>query len=308
MRKILSILLFIVTVGIGILYYKGHKEDFHLIDNVSVGAIILLSVLQIGSTLCNGLQLKVLTDHYKLNLNFLQCYGILRATRFANLWLPTVGGATVKALYLKRVHNLSYSSFIALSGITNIIRFMVNSMFAFILLLLIGRAAPVFLFGTAAFILIGTFFVFVLAHRVNMNRFPSLGHVGVVVQEWRKIQKDYRTVAKLMAINCIIFLISGAEIYILFRVFSVDLSVIISGIIATFTTLSGAIKLVPGNLGIKEAIIVVISRIEGVGVNEGLHAAALSRVIGIIWTLVLMPCFGNNLYAKNGIGDHRKNM
>jgi uncharacterized membrane protein YbhN (UPF0104 family) len=146
-RRILSYVLLVMIAAMAVLYFMGHREEFHIIGAVSGGAVVLLSVLQLFSGIFYGLQQKILTDHYKLNLNFFQWYGLIRATSFANLWLPFAAGTSVKALYLKKVHNLDYSSFIALTAVMNLIKFMVNSLFACILLLVTIRSAPPFLFA-----------------------------------------------------------------------------------------------------------------------------------------------------------------
>ncbi len=72
MRKIATFLLFVALVGIGTFYYIQHKEDFHLITALSIGAVFVLSIIGLITRFCYGLQLKILTDYYNLNLNFLR--------------------------------------------------------------------------------------------------------------------------------------------------------------------------------------------------------------------------------------------
>lgn len=59
-----------------------------------------------------------------------------------------------------------------------------------------------------------------------------------------------------------IFVAAATGIYFSFRVFSVDLSLITGSVIAAITTIAGAVKLIPGNLGVKEAIITAIADVE----------------------------------------------
>lgn len=190
-RRIFSVVLLTVIVSLGILYYVQRREDFRLIAGVSVKSLVVLSVLQIGSTTFYGLQLKILTDHFKLKLKFSQCYWLIRATAFANLWLPSGGGASVKALYLKRFHNLSYSSFAALTGIANVTRFMVFSFFALVLSGLFGKA-PALLFAIFASIFLGTLLVLLLDHRISSSHFSSLEFVRIVQRNGKK----YARIAK----------------------------------------------------------------------------------------------------------------
>jgi uncharacterized membrane protein YbhN (UPF0104 family) len=276
-----------MIAAMAVLYFMGHREEFHVIGTVSVGAVVLLSILQLFSGIFYGLQLKVLTDHYKLNLNFFQWYGLIRATSFANLWLPSGAGTSVKALYLKKVHNLDYSSFIALTAVMNLIKFMVNSFFACMLLLVTIRSAPLFLFVVSFALFAVTSVSVLLAHRISIRFFSSWDFLKKVVEEWRDIRKDRAAVVKLILVSCLIFVVAGAQVFVSFRAFAFDLSFLTGGLIAACTTVAGVIALIPGNFGIREAIIVGISGIDGIGVNEGIHAAALSRITGIVWTLLL---------------------
>lgn len=298
MRKIISYLVLLAIAGMAAFYYAGHREDFHIIATVSVGAIAVLSVLQLFSGILYGLQLKIMTDHYRLNLNFFQWYGLMRATSFANLWLPSGAGTSVKALYLKKVHNLNYSSFIAMAAITNLVKFMINSLFACILLRFAMRSASVFLFAVSLFVFVATSAFILFSHRIRSRFFPSWDFLKKVAEEWQDIRKDHAVVVKLILVSCFLFFLTSAQVYVSFRAFSFALSPATSGIISAFTTITGAIALIPGNFGVKEAIIVGISGIDGIGVNEGIHAAALSRITGIAWTLLLSSFFSHKFFDK----------
>ena len=92
-KKIISGFIFLLIIAAGIFYYYEHQQDFHIITTISVSALVALSFLFIVNSLCYGLQLKILMNHYKLNIGFLQCYGISRVGSFMNLFLPIGGGA-----------------------------------------------------------------------------------------------------------------------------------------------------------------------------------------------------------------------
>lgn len=298
MKKIASILFFVALVGIGTFYYIQHKENFHLITNVSTGAVFVVSFIILITWFCYGLQLKILTDHYKLNLNFLQWFGLPRVTMFVDLWLPLAGGTSVKAIYLKKAHGFKYSSFIASMGITNIIKFMIMSLFAIILLWFFKDGASMFLFVVAGTIFIGTLTFLLFVHKIRWHHFLSSNYIKSVIDEWQRIRIDHKMIRKLIAVNIIIFFLTSLLIYFAFHAFAVDISLIASGIIAAFTVIAGVLNLIPGNFGIREAIIIAISGIHGIESNEGLHAAVLVRIIGILWTLLFAPLFVYKLFPE----------
>ena len=289
-----------MIVGICGVYYIQHKEDFHIIGTVSVWAFLMLTLLNVFTFYFYGLQLKILTDHYSLNLNFSQWFGLLRISTFTNLWVPFAGGASVKAVYLKKFHNLPYASFLASVGIANVIKILINSLFAVLLISDIREKTNLILFGTANLIFIGTVIFLLFAHKVNTRYFSFLKYLKTIMEEWHKIRKDFKTIKKLIYVNCAIFFISSINIFFAFRAFSVEISLLTSGVISAFTMITGVLNLVPGNFGIREAIVIMISGTYGIGINEGLHAAALGRIISTLLTLMLMLFLPNSFLQKSG--------
>jgi len=148
------ILLPIVVLALIIYYYTKHREDFQLITTVSVGPILIISLLKLVRMYCRSLELKILTDHYNLNLSFSQWFGLSRVTAFSNLFLPSGGGASLKAVYLKKCHDLRYSSFVALTGIATILKLMVFAMFSIALLLLSRRTELLLFLVSGLFIVV----------------------------------------------------------------------------------------------------------------------------------------------------------
>jgi len=297
-KKIFSTLFFLGITIISIIYYLKHREDFYLIMTISLEAVIVLSCIAIMITLCYGLQLKILLGHYNLRVKFLECFELSRAGSFANLWLPIGGGASIKAMYLKKFHNLKYSSFIASMGVANIIRFVVNTFFAMLILGFTGHRTDKLLFAIAGVIFAGTLSFLFLGHNVKKYKMLSFGHLGSIIDEWQSIRKDYQTMIKLSYLSTVTFIITSASIYASFRAFSSDISIFTSATIAAFTMITGMLNLVPGNLGIREAIIIAIAGTHGIGMNEGVHAAALGRLVLIIWTLFFAPFSLYNLSNK----------
>ncbi|MEW6600308.1 MAG: lysylphosphatidylglycerol synthase transmembrane domain-containing protein [Nitrospirota bacterium] len=294
-RKIISIVLLVAITALGISFFLKNREDFQLITSVSIYVVLLLAGIQFLSTIGYGLQFKILTDHYKLKLNFPQWYGLIRTSAFSDLWLPTGGGTSLKAIYLKRIHNLKYSSFVASAAITNVIKLSVNSLLAFILLWAVKTKAPMLLFWTIFFFFLGTVIVLIFAHRVKQDYLPALRVLQNMGEEWRKFRKDHETLMKLIGINCGIFMTAGLQVYFAFSAFSVHISLVTSGLIAALSIITRTINLIPGNWGVRELIVVALSGLDGITVNEGLHAAALSRIIEVALTLILAPGFFYNL-------------
>jgi uncharacterized membrane protein YbhN (UPF0104 family) len=294
-KKLFPVLILVLIGIIGIQYYIKYKERFYLITTVSMSSVLVISLLMIILYLSYGLQLRILLNHYRLNLHYLQCLGLSRATNLFNSLLPFLG-ASFKAIYLNKYHNFNYSSFIASMGVTNILHLMVNSVCALILIGIAGKSILLFLVTGTIFTCSLLFFL--LGHKLSKLDFVPFRYLENIICEWQGIRKDAKTLTKLFFLSTFNLAITGFIIYLSFIAFSINVSPVTSWTIAALTTITGVMNLVPGNFGIREAIIIAISSMSDIGINEGVHAAALGRILSIFWTLVLIPLFSYNFLRK----------
>jgi putative heme transporter len=284
-KRVLSLLLLSAVVIFAVVYYTTHREDFELLSTLSAPAIIVLVVLEVLMILCLGLQMKILTDHYALGLTFMQCFGLARITSMANLMFGFAAGASVKAVYLKRFHNLKYGSFIAATGIAGIIKLMIGGLFATVLLLKLGPTAN-FLLPIVAAISASTLLFLSLAHKIPQEFFSFWSVINDLVTEWRLVRHDGKMILQLVLLSILLFVIYSLEIYFAFEAFGINAPFSVSGVITAFDNLAGAVKLIPGNIGVKETIFGMLAAIYGIGVNQGVHAAVLHRVIRAVVSLL----------------------
>ena len=289
-RKSGSIVLIIIVAGITVFYFFRHGADFRLMTEVTIWPVAVVSVLKLFEIYIRGRELKVLTDHYHLNLSFSQWFGLTRVMAFANLFFPSLTGASIKAFYLKKFHNLSYSSFVALLGIANILRLMLYAAMAFTLILLSGKISPILLtLSGLLFLCSVTFLLF--GHRLPLRLLVRTDKLSRVLEEWKTVRRDRSLTRKIMGLQCCILICYLFQIHFSFLVFMKNASLLTSGIISSFTVFSRVVKIIPANIGVKEAIFSALSDFYGQGINEGLHAAALDRIIGIFFILLLAPGF-----------------
>jgi uncharacterized membrane protein YbhN (UPF0104 family) len=278
------------------LYYTSHKEEFQLLRSISAQPIIILTSLELLMILGLGLQMKILTNHYNLGLSFMQCFGLARMTSLANLMFGFAAGASVKAVYLKRFHDLKYGSFIAAIGIGSIIKLMVGGLFATALLLTLEHPVNFLLF-VAGGISASTLLFLGLAHRIPQGVFSFSNLISDLVKEWQRIRHDRTMILQLILLSIFLFIIYSLEIYFAFGAFGIEASFSVSGVITAFDNLAGAVKLIPGNVGIKETIFGIVSATYGIGINQGVHAAVLHRIIRAVVSLLVGSGFAYKLVS-----------
>jgi len=238
----------------------------------------------------NAFQLKILTDAYGLNLTFPQWYGLSRMTTFAGLLLPFPASASFRAMYLKRFHDFPYSSFLASNAITSIIKIMLNALFAVLILLPRWRiSVSLLLFAAALFTACAGFLL--LAHRIPSRWLSFWVRLQHLAAQWGRIRSDRRSVLQLGVLHAASFVVAACGVVAAFRAFNIEVPFAACAVIAAYGTISGTMKLIPGDLGSREFLYAFISSVFGVGVNEALHAAVLHRIVETILTLLLTPTF-----------------
>jgi uncharacterized membrane protein YbhN (UPF0104 family) len=284
-NRTLSILLLAVVVVFDVVYFMTHRDDFQLLTRFSIEAVAALVLLEVLMIFCVGVQVKLLTDHYGLGLTFWQWFGLARMTSLTNLMFGFAAGTSVKAVYLKRFHNLKYGSFIAATGIAAIIKFLLGALLASGLLIAMGQAGT-FLFATAVGIFGCTLVFFIFGHMIPQKYFRWWGPLHGLVEEWQSIRRNHKLVMQMALLSLLVFALYTFEIYLAFVAFGISAPFSVSAIISAFDSFAGALKLIPGNFGIKEAIFAAISAVYGIGVNEGVHAAVLHRVVRTVVSLV----------------------
>ena len=94
---------------------------------------------------------------------------------------------------------------------------------------------------------------------------------------------------KITLVNALGLVISIFNVQAAFGAFEIGIPLAAAAAISCFLNLIGTMKLIPGDLGIRELVVVGVSGLFGVGVNESLHAAALHRLVETMLTLLFAP-------------------
>jgi len=119
---------------------------------------------------------------------------------------------------------------------------------------------------------------------VPPGRLPA-GRLRRGAEQWRALHADRRFVRGLLAVNLLAWLVSAVRIYASFRLFGIIVPPAACGLLAACVSVSRLVNLLPGNLGIKEAVLVAAAGAQGLDVNGALHAAVVDRLVEMALTL-----------------------
>ena len=85
------------------------------------------------------------------------------------------------------------------------------------------------------------------------------------------------------------------QLYCAYQAIAHEIPYLVAWFMAIILSFSILISLTPGNLGVQEAIIGLLSELLGLGFNEGLLVAGLVRVVAVSITFTLGPIFSYKL-------------
>lgn len=293
-RRRLSLGLFLALVAGAAWYLHHHGGEFRLLTPVSGAAVLLVSLCLLLGAGAHALQLKILTRAAGGSLSYRAAFGLARATSVANLLLPFPAGAAFKILYLQRVHHLDFTRFLAALFLANLAKLFTFSVAGCILLLPHARRHPFLLCVTLAGAL-GPAVCLALVHRLPARLLPRWRLIADARAAWDRLRADHGLLGRLVALNLGLVAVTATGFTAAYAAFGVTVAPPVAIVVTTFATYPVILRLVPGDLGVKELLFVGVASRFGLGLNESLHAAALHRALSVAAVFLLAPTFVRSL-------------
>ncbi|HLC38593.1 MAG TPA: lysylphosphatidylglycerol synthase transmembrane domain-containing protein [Patescibacteria group bacterium] len=301
-KKILS---FMVLAGLitWLAYYVfKHRADFTPLLSISWPYLAILIIMYLMVFVSIGFFLYFTMLEFKIKLSFLEHFGLAIISSMTNYLTFLYGGMAIRALYLKKHYQFSYSEFVGTLAANYIIVFFVNSLVTGLILLKFYLSDRIF--NLPISLLFGGIFVFCTAIIILSPNFkPSknrwLQKFILAINCWHKIRKNYKLVLLLSGFSLLNMFLSSMIYYLGFRVFHIDITYFKAIFISTVAALSVLINLTPGALGIKEALVIISARIINVTSAEAIIVAVAERAIAMIILFTLGPIFSHLLLNSN---------
>jgi uncharacterized membrane protein YbhN (UPF0104 family) len=224
---------------------------------------------------------KIFDVHLKLSESF-----GLAVTSIMYNYLPLQGGLASRGIYLKKIHNLTYSNFLAtLSGsiVLNILGIGGLGIFA------LGWAYVEYNYFNYTicfmYILLILFSIFCMCLKIKEKKidFILLKPFYRVLDGWKTIRSKSNVFLTIIVLEHLFILLMALRLLYSFSIFHHEIAFPFCLMIATFSMLSNFISFVPGALGIREAVVGAISGWLEVGMVAGVVAASMDRIMSIIW-------------------------
>jgi len=294
---ILVIILFLMWV-----FFQDNITSFPDLTKIPLYyyAIIIISLLL--TIVFNGLKIKKLTEFYKIKLGFSEWFGLSSVNTMATYLAPFRMGIGARALYLKRVHKLPYTSFIVTLGATFLSTSMIISFIGALSLLSIGDFSNngiVTLFILFLAVLAGSLVICIFSPKFRLTRFRLVNHAVNALNQWRVLKKEGSILPVLLLLDFLILLMFAVRFYFIFLGLSFDISFSTVFLISSLIFASDMVNITPANLGIREGLIAVITKTLNNNFSIGLYATAIDRIITII-IVFLTGLFYSYVLSKKG--------
>jgi uncharacterized membrane protein YbhN (UPF0104 family) len=291
---------FLVGASVFLLRQRGE-----LLAAIEIHAAFLLPLaLAEGVMLvARGLLTRELCRAFDVRLRVLEAVSLASWTTLANYVAPLVGGAGMRAVYLKRRHGLLYSHFLSLHAGTYAVHFWIGGLFGLAALALLP-AVPAAARSLLALLFVGAFGACSLLMfapgwiRKLGIRFGK--RVERVLEGAERLSAQRRwVILSLLVVN---LLAMGAALFCAFELLGVALGPVEALLLATVTSYSVLLSITPASFGITEGVIVFAAGLVGVAAPVALAAAGVKRLASLAVTALaagVTAATGTHMAAEN---------
>jgi uncharacterized protein (TIRG00374 family) len=295
-KKIIPALLTVLFLSAFAWYGYENSEIFSIFTRVSIFVLLLIAIGKTSFHFFNGLFTKWTVEEFtrnKLTVGEGYYIGILNA--IGNFFGPLLGGTSIRAVYLKKVHKLPYGKFTATLVSYYLILFSMICMLAVICVLLLGvtpQTIPLLLFFSVWLLLMVVLSISRLPrsmiNKLNSRYTKKVIEIIYSIEDgWRTIARNKILVLRLMGLALFSYLATFAITLIEFQATGISISIPSAGLYSVLITVSMLVSFTPGAIGIREAMLLAVTATLGVTEYQVLQVAVLDRAVTFGLLLVM---------------------
>jgi uncharacterized membrane protein YbhN (UPF0104 family) len=271
-------------------YVTRNFEDFGKLRLASKTALLAIGGLFAMSLFLQGLFSLFVLRAFSVRLSLAECFSLSAATSMSNFLLPMRGGAGIRAVYLKKFHQLSYTMFLSTMATFYLLFVLVNTGLGLIGMLWICLTSGAFewelLAITSGLFLLSAWAIF-LAPSLPKGKGPFWGKVLAVGCGWDQIRKSRTLLSVTILIVTLNSICMMASYYFGFLAFSIPQRLPECLLIMSSQVVGGLVTLTPGAVGFQEVIGVYYARIIPASTTETLSVLATARIVRILTAIAL---------------------
>lgn len=281
-RRWIGLAVAVLFLVVGAVFLVHHREA--LLSSIRFDRRYLLPLAMAEATMlvARGLLTRELCRPFGVRLRVSEAVSLASWTTLANYVAPLVGGAGMRAVYLKRRHGLLYSHFLSLHAGTYAVHFWIGGLGGLVCLGLLPDL-PATARSLLATLFTGALFgccLLLLAPQWMRWLGPRGGRRVQRVLEGAELLSSRRSwsIVLILVVNLVAM---AASLHAAFRLLGVDLASLEAFLMATVTSYSVLLSITPASFGITESVIVFAAGLAGVGAAVALAAAGTKRVVSL---------------------------
>jgi len=297
-KKTISYGILTILLVLFVKYLLNHLDDFKQIALINPLWLIPLIAIFLLNYFFISIQTKVLIEPFGIKLKNFEVYMLSLVTGFYNVITPAHGGMGVRAVYLKKKHNFTYTNFLASLAGMYVLTFFIGSLFGLISLFFIWEIYHIFnfivflVFSALFFPLLG---IIIFSPEIKETKNQFINKFIKVANGWNLIRKNKKIVLTCLSVTFASLIVNLFSTILYYKIFGININFIQSLFLNSFGTISLLIQITPGNLGVSEALAVFSASILGISPTDSLSVAILGRIVQMIVLFILGPIFSYRL-------------
>jgi uncharacterized membrane protein YbhN (UPF0104 family) len=289
-KKNANLIITLLFFGLLGWYFINNREALSSLMEVPFWVVLLLLVMKGSRIFITGLFTKFTLDAFGKKMTYGEVNYLSLLSSIGNFFGPILGGASIRAVYLKKKHDFEYSKFISTLYGFYIVTFLTNALIGLLLVINYGlkvggstelwSVAAVFLFIFLANLALVAIPAKVLHKIVGLFKFLPKRLIKItdlMIGGWETIRVNHKLLFKLFLLNIAITSVIMVESTVLYYQF-VDnwqlTSVLLYTILGTLSTL---VSVTPGAVGVKEAIFLFSASVTVLAPEQILQMATVDR-------------------------------
>lgn len=283
-RKIAGIIIGLVVLGLLVRFVIEKKEIFIKLRTMDLGDVFFCLVITICAILCTSLIDKCLAETLDVKIGYADCIGTTFVAAAVNMVVPMSMGSVIRAQYLKRRCNLTYSKFISVTAGAAVLQIIIALLEALFSLLM----ASIFMkTNKSVVIIVAVLFIGMLSGIYVASRY----------QKWFLKWLPFKTftepifnsffeliAAKKVTLICTVLytmstILMALRFYVTFKILGSQISILNAVLYQSVYTVSGLVYILPGNIGIGEMFIGIANSFLGSDFDVGVAVTLINRVI-----------------------------
>lgn len=290
LKKTLLILVSLTLFLLIVLYLIKYQDRLFLLLKINRQILVYILLCSLFASFSVAYGFRNLMILFNVPLKFREWIGLSVTNSMYNYILPFQGALLIRAQYLKRKYGFEYSKYAALSGGALLIGLMVAS-FTSMVLLMVKYGISGYLYKDLLILVGILFFITILISFflwfIDLTRIKS-GWIWLDLQILNfstgiNVFKKNNSMLLIIAVtNLALFFFMGLRLYFSFKAIDVPVGLLEIIVIQAISVFSMILPITPGNLGVREGIIGLISVMLKIRLEDAVLAAALDRVVGMV--------------------------